>query len=61
MFDLTSQQFALLAVFAVFVLPIIVMGIVGLILEVRDRAYDRGFNEAYAWAVQAQKEGHRII
>jgi hypothetical protein len=26
MFDLTSQQFALLAVFAVFVLPIIVMG-----------------------------------
>lgn len=61
MFDLTSQQFALLAVFAVFVLPIIVMGIVGLILEVRDRAYDRGFNEAYAWAVQVTEQGGRII
>lgn len=61
MFDLTDQQFGLLAVFAVFVLPIIVMGIVGLILEVRDRAYSRGFNEAYAWAVQAQEEGRRII
>lgn len=61
MFDLTNQQMGYLAVFVMFVLPFIVIGAVGFILSVRDRAYERGFNEAYAWAVDAQARGHKII
>lgn len=61
MFDLTDQQFGLLVVFVAFILPLIVMGIVGLVLEVRDRAYVRGFQEAYDWAVDAQERGQRIV
>jgi hypothetical protein len=62
MFDsLTDQQFGLIAVFTVFVLPFLILGAVGFILEVRDRAYARGFDEAYAWARRAYAEGRQII
>lgn len=61
MFDLTDHQMGLLVVFTAFILPLIVMGIVGLVLEVRDRAYSRGFNEAYAWAVDISSRGERIV
>ncbi len=61
MFDLTDQQMGLLAIFVMFVLPFIVIGIVSLFLSVRDRAYDRGFNDAYKWAVDVQDRGNKII
>lgn len=61
MFDLTDQQMGYLAVFVMFVLPFIVIGAVGFVLSVRDRAYDRGFDDAYKWAVDAQNSGHKII
>lgn len=61
MFDLTDQQMGYLAVFVMFVLPFIVIGAVGFVLSVRDRAYDRGFNDAYKWAVDSQNSGHKII
>lgn len=62
MFDsLTSDQtFGLIAIFTVVVLPFFVLGVVGLILEVRDRAYERGFQEAYDWALSVQEQNHRI-
>lgn len=63
MFDSMTpdQQFNLLVIAAVVVLPFIILGVVGLILEVRDRAYARGFDEAYTWAVKAQARGQRIV
>lgn len=61
MFDLTDQQFGLLVVFVAFILPFIVIGTVALFVSVRDRAYDRGFNDAYKWAVDVQDRGHKII
>jgi hypothetical protein len=62
MFDsLTSdQQFNLLVIATVVVLPFLILGAVGLILSIRDRAYERGFQEAYDWAIRVQSEG-RII
>ena len=63
MFDsmTTDQQFGLLAVFAVVVLPFIIMGVIGIVLEIRDRAYSRGFDEAYTWARRAYAEGRQIV
>lgn len=61
MFDsLTDQQFTLLAVFTIFILPVLILGVVGLILEVRDRAYERGFQEAYDFALRVQEQGNRL-
>jgi hypothetical protein len=56
-----DQQFNLLVIAVVVVLPFIILGVVGLILEIRDRAYSRGFDEAYTWARRAHAEGRQII
>jgi hypothetical protein len=63
MFDSMTpdQQFNLLVIAAVVVLPFIVLSVVGFILEVRDRAYARGFDEAYTWARRAYAEGRQIV
>jgi hypothetical protein len=63
MFDsmTTDQQFGLLAVFAVVVLPFIIMGVIGIVLEIRDRAYSRGFEEAYSWARKVSADGGMIV
>lgn len=63
MFDsMTSDQtFGMIAIFAVVVLPFLVLSVVGIILEIRDRAYARGFDEAYTWARRAHAEGRQIV
>jgi len=63
MFDSMTpdQQFNLLVIAVVAVLPFIILGFVALILEVRERAYTRGFDEAYTWARRANAEGRQII
>ena len=59
--SLDERTFTLLVVGVVVVLPFLIMGVVGLILSMRDRAYARGFEDAYSWARQVSGSGGRII
>jgi hypothetical protein len=63
MFDSMTpdQQFNLIVIAVVAVLPFIILGVVGLILEMRDRAYARGFQDMYDFALSVQDRGNRLV
>lgn len=62
MFDyISSHTFGLLAAFCIFVLPFLVIGAVGLVLTMRDRAYDRGYDDAWNNAIRAQRDNRILV
>lgn len=58
---MSDQTFGIIAAFCIFVLPVIIISAVAIVFEIRDRAYLRGYEEAWDSAVIAQRQGRTLV
>lgn len=58
---MSDQTFTLIAVACIIILPLLVVTAAAIIVEWNVRAYERGFDDAWAAALRGQREGRTLV
>ena len=58
---MSDYAFTVIAGFAIIILPLLVVTALAIVSEMRDRAYRRGFDDAWTAAIRGQRDGRTLV